>query len=618
MDRNPGRIMIQQALLYARDNFRVFPLHTFNKDGCTCGRADCSSAGKHPRTKNGVKDATTDEQQIRQWWTRWPMANIGIATGNGLYVIDVDCAKGGNYESLAELGIKGLLWTRTVATGSGGYHFYLRCEEPLPNTAGKLGPYIDTRCEGGYVVAPPSRNSHGGYVWHSSREMQYLPERAIVRLKASKSPSAGPQIWYPQRTGEKEITGTLSSQEVVASAPQPVEPSNSLVTRTNAQVARNNFLISMAGRWRGYGFDAPTICALIATLNEHLYGGGKHPQGPLSREELERTIFKSVVKWDQECGTLPLSLPPNADSLTNLLSCELPDPSWLVPELISEGLVLLAGKPKLGKSWLALSLALDCALGTACQGKLALGRYTVAKAGVLYLSLEDSQKRFQSRVMKLLNGRPTPENFAYLLTWKPLQGDGLLDLDTLLYTASDTRLVVIDTLARVRQPGKSGSNVYQDDYELMARLHEFAIRHHITLLLVHHTRKLGSDDPFDEISGSTGLTGAADTSMVLKRERNQPNATLHITGRDVEEQELALIFDSSTCTWSVTGTAAEREVSQSRKEVLNLLKQNGPMTPMDIAKELGKGSATIKSTLRRMVEDGEIARQGRGQYALPQ
>lgn len=176
------------AIIYAQRGWRVFPLHSVRSGDCSCGRDACGSPGKHPRTKNGVKDATTDSATIRRWWANWPDANIGIATGlnpttgAGLYVIDIDMAKGADLASLDGLGFDDLPNLLTVRTGSGGYHLYLSCEEELPNSANKLGPFIDTRGEGGYVVAPPSYNRQGQYTWLRPLDMVLMPPQLLAKL----------------------------------------------------------------------------------------------------------------------------------------------------------------------------------------------------------------------------------------------------------------------------------------------------------------------------------------------------------------------------------------------------------------------------------------------------
>ncbi|HVU66678.1 MAG TPA: bifunctional DNA primase/polymerase, partial [Ktedonobacteraceae bacterium] len=157
-----SRTPLDYALAYARRGWRVFPLHEIYNGDCSCGRDACASAGKHPRTKNGVKEATTDEAQIRAWWSYWPTANIGIATGiaqgatSGLFVIDVDTHKGATLADLEGCDLSVLLTSLTARTGNGGYHFYLSTDERLSNTCDHLARFVDTRGEGGYVVAPPS------------------------------------------------------------------------------------------------------------------------------------------------------------------------------------------------------------------------------------------------------------------------------------------------------------------------------------------------------------------------------------------------------------------------------------------------------------------------------
>lgn len=192
------------ALEYAQKELRVFPLHSIDDAGaCTCGKADCSSPGKHPRTKNGVKDATTDLEQIRQWWEKWPDANIGIATGNGLLVLDVDTKHDG-IETIDEIEEKEgkISETAMVLTGGGGrhYYFYLRDgqREGIKNAVG-IARGLDVRFDGGYVVAPPSRHVSGRtYEWEASSTLSsgYAPPpewllRAIRGGAGSVKPTKG-------------------------------------------------------------------------------------------------------------------------------------------------------------------------------------------------------------------------------------------------------------------------------------------------------------------------------------------------------------------------------------------------------------------------------------------
>ena len=617
---------LDYALKYARTGFHVFPLHSVTCGDCSCGRDTCSSVGKHPRTKNGVKDATTDYRQICDWWSTWPAANIGIATGqisNGLYVIDVDFAKGANLENLAPFDLPTLTDTWTVETGSGGLHYYLRSDEALPNTAGKLAPFIDTRGEGGYVVAPPSFNKYGKYRWTACiGEISTLTPALLAFLQgqAGKTPVAQTSLHEQKQENTYEISH--QTQTVAASDNQegenveaPISTPEVVPLSSVVAEARNMVLMSIMGRLRAAGLALHEISAALLAINQERYSNGKHPQGPLSTEELERTILKSAAKYEAAGGVLPASV-PQVETLVDLMSRELPETIWVVPGLLPEGLCLLGGKPKMGKSWLALALALTCAMGTAHGGGQVLGRYPVYPSGVLYLSLEDSTKRFQSRVEKLLQGCNPPENFGWSLQWKPFHLGGQDELETYLEATPGTRLIVIDTLAKVRPPSGKGGNMYQEDYQLIGALQSLAIRHRVTLMLVHHLRKEKGLDGLDDFSGSTGLTGPADTLIKLERERNQTEAVLTLSGRDIDEQELALNFAKDTCTWHCTGNVAERQHSQSKQDILDVLARNGEMSPKEIAEELEKPYNTIKAALHRMTQEQAVVKSARGRYVL--
>lgn len=174
--------LLPAALGCVQRGWAVFPIHGIIKGRCTCGHGDCSSPGKHPLTRHGLKDATTDGQQLRQWWTKWPHANIGLATGepSGNVVIDIDLPSA--IESLDRL-VHKLPGTLTGLTGGGGVHliyrraFPIRCTcSRLPGISGNL-PGIDLRADDGYIVAPPSLHLTGTrYSWlDESRELAVAP-----------------------------------------------------------------------------------------------------------------------------------------------------------------------------------------------------------------------------------------------------------------------------------------------------------------------------------------------------------------------------------------------------------------------------------------------------------
>jgi hypothetical protein len=177
---------------------------------------------------------------------------------------------------------------------------------------------------------------------------------------------------------------------------------------------------------------------------------------------------------------------------------------------------------------------------------------------------------------------------------------------------------VIDTLKRVR-PRETAGSLYGQDYDAIAPLADLARAHRLSVLVVHHTRKSAAEDALDLISGSTGLTAAADAALVLQRARGEAEATLTVTGRDLEERELALRRAAATPTWTLLGSAAEARQSKERRAMLDVLGAAGrPLGPMEIAQALGQAdSAAVRRLLFKLAASGQVVQVGRGLYTAP-
>ena len=216
---------------------------------------------------------------------------------------------------------------------------------------------------------------------------------------------------------------------------------------------------------------------------------------------------------------------------------------FLVDELIPEGLHILAGAPKIGKSWLALWLCLCVSQGQP------LWNFATTQGEVLYLSLEDSLQRIQTRLFDLTEDAPPTLHFAIMAD--TLKRGLEQQIEQFLAEHPTTKLVVIDTLQRVRSTG-SDSNLYANDYQDIGLLKKLADKQHIAILLIHHLRKLHDDDPMNMISGSTGLSGAADSTFVLQKNSRLANvASLHCTGRDIPDRTLKLEFGVEDHVWKL-------------------------------------------------------------------
>ena len=213
---------------------------------------------------------------------------------------------------------------------------------------------------------------------------------------------------------------------------------------------------------------------------------------------------------------------------------------YCVDGLISQGLFILAGAPKVGKSWLALDMCLSIA-----KGEKVLGKETLCGHAV-YLSLEDSLIRLQNRLYELTDEPSDNLNFAIMAE---SISNGLPEqIEYCRKRFDDLKIVVIDTLQKVRNESESS---YSSDYKELSVLKSLADKLGIAIVLVHHTRKCSDSDPFNMISGSTGLSGCVDGSMVLiESKRGSRKAKLHCVGRDIENQEINVVFENSR--WKVS------------------------------------------------------------------
>ncbi len=292
---------------------------------------------------------------------------------------------------------------------------------------------------------------------------------------------------------------------------------------------------------------------------------------------------------------------------------EFPDLLFIVSSWIVAGLTVFAGKPKMGKSWLALALG-----DSVSRGVLALGSLNVSGGDVLYLALEDTKRRLQQRLRAVRQGALASARLSYSTTWRRLDQGGLEDIERWIDQHPNAKLVVIDTMKQVKaKPIRDNTALYDQDYEAWAPLKALADRRNVAILVITHLRKATADDPLDEITGSTGITGCADTLMVLKREKGKADAILYIRGRDIEEQEHALQFDKATGLWSVLGDAAQYRQSQERLEIMSEIRQRGePLSPKDVAEALGKNRVTIRRLMTKMADNGFLKRADKGRYIL--
>jgi RecA-family ATPase len=290
-----------------------------------------------------------------------------------------------------------------------------------------------------------------------------------------------------------------------------------------------------------------------------------------------------------------------------------PEISYVVPGIIPEGLTILVGRPKIGKSWMALDLAIGIATGAKV-----LGGVHVDQGDVLYCCLEDNPRRLQRRITKLISpfGGEWPERLTLATRWRRLDQGGVKDIEAWCKNVSSPRLVLLDTLAGVRPVRTGTDTLYEGDYKALHDIHRFSNERGMGVVALHHTRKMDADDPVDTISGSLGTAGAADTCLILAR--SSKGTTLYVRGRDIEEGERAIIFGNENCRWTLLGDAAEVYRSDSRSKILEALaKASDLVGPAEIAAATGIDRNNVDQLLHQMWNAGEVVKVGRGRYAHP-
>lgn len=523
------------AVAYAERGWRVFPLHWIREDGlCSCGfkggrcsRETPGGWGKHPLADlapHGFKDATADPQQVERWWSRYPNANIGIATGavSGLVVLDVDPPEGGDQLARIEAYHGPIPPTLTARSGKGGQHFYLAypgrpvgsCQDVLGERATKEMGAIDVRADGGYIIAPPSRNAAGAYEWTALEETP---------------PAQVPDYLFPVLEGRSELGKRKSADAPPASEPRDESSKGAHDT------ARDLAWALVRGGMR----DFAEIARYVDTVNAQQ---AQHGVRRLTANEISSLVTSAVakVKGDPEptAGSIREKLATKWKTLGELewLKTEPPKRECLVEfphDAKQEGTIplgrvgLFTGGGGQGKSWLLTQLAVSVA-----SGSVWLGTYTPTKAGrVLLVFAEEDADEMHRRVKWAAESLSAlqREVLAANLVPLPLMGGevppALTRTDPQTRETTETtfadvlraklaeeewRLVVLDPLARFAGPEVEVDNAaatrFVETLETLTRG-----RGTPALVMSHHTTKASRSASGDETAarGASALVDGA-------------------------------------------------------------------------------------------------------------
>lgn len=306
----------------------------------------------------------------------------------------------------------------------------------------------------------------------------------------------------------------------------------------------------------------------------------------------ELNLKQAINKFKYEiCGLKKGKKVIHSITAKELAAMELEELYVIVENLIGQGLSVLAGQRKLGKSWLVLYLCYCI-----CTGQPFLS-FKTTKSACFYLALEDNDRRLQDRMKKVFKDKDIPANLHFATKCEPLDNGLIEQLENKLEEYSDIKLIVIDTLQKVRSVQGRNQNAYDYDYKDLGKLKEFADEHKICILVVHHLRKMKDyDDPFNNISGSTGIPGVADTTILLYKDKIiDANANFMTQSRDFEDIKKTLFFDNYK--WNLIG-----DLDDFDKKIKKLSYESNP-TVITIKKLLKENTEGVKISSADLIKE---------------
>ena len=533
--------ILNAALEYASRGWSVIPV----------------ARDKHPlvKWKTATREEMTNPDNIRQWWKQYPEANVAIVTGKrsgGLVVVDLDIddEKGvDGRDSLKEWCDENFVYeidsSATVVTGRGGQHLYFQADDEYRTQAGVL-PGVDIRGEGGIIVAPPS--VHGTtrriYAWDIETDEVEVPK------------------------ADSDVVFFLTTMDIKGKSKQSSDGKKNDFTEITEKGGRNDKLFKWVSKLQGEGESDEAIREYADVYNR------THLKPPLDDDEVQRTVesvlshpeWKGTSKKQPEAQEEPKQEPTRTlrklKTAEELMKKDLPDPEVFLGvgselPLLAEGTCILSAKPKLGKSWFALSLCLAVATGADFLG------CKTQKRSTLYLDLETSEVIQQKRLRKALKGKPVPKGF-YLETEADIIGKGFCEqIEAYLEQDPTIGVIVVDVFQLIRSPSKNfKESEYEHAYRDITPLNELAQKHHISIILVCHDRKtVDPDDPFSNILGSTGLQGAATQMMVMFHKKKNDPIHISIKGKTIDGlPELNVKLDNAE--WSIVDGEPDADQEQ--------------------------------------------------------
>lgn len=416
------------------------------------------------------------------------------------------------------------------------------------------------------------------------------------------------KIPFQSRIHKVSDTSTVTYRELIGAAQliiRPTQKPTNLFVPDDQPIPRgerHTTMVTVSSRLRNAGMSGKRLVDALMAENQ------SRCIPPLPEEEIVK-ISKWALKKDA------VIVPParsqtvkNIQTEVSLMTwkqlsqANLPNPKWIIPELLPEGLTILGGAPKVGKSWLVQHLCLAVATNSK-----ALNNFITDQGQVLSLALEDTAQRFKSR-MKVLNGGILGPDDAFFGNEFPTLPEAIGSIEEWIRSQDRPRLIVIDTLQKIRGKGFKNEGIYERDYADIASFQKLAGKYGVAIILVHHQRKAEAQDHYDKISGSVGITGAADTIWTLERkDRSKMHGVLEISGRDISDRKYQLVWQEKIGLWSFEGTPQEFAARGTQEKILNTMEALGvPTGPTELSNIIGVSKQAISKQIISMVSEGIV------------
>ncbi len=575
---------ISKALDYAKRDWPVLPLHGISQGNCTCGNPNCGNKGKHPKTANGINDATTVEKTIKEWLGKWPDANIGIATGiqSGLVALDIDPRHNGD-ESLIELQGKygELPETVELVTGGGGRHLIFKHPgngikvKNATNLNGFTG--IDVRGDGGYIVAPPSVHISGGsYEW----ELSSPPDKAPIAL-------------LPDWLSKLLIQPTQQTHNTdygwVAEALRGVK-----------QGSRDRTCFRLAGHFKAKGLAYDVTFSILDDWSMKC-----NPPFPISEvkkcvdsaykypDESKKPTMETKILWAKD-------MEPVQDSIQSIWG------DFLFPGSIH----LLSGEAGSSKTTLLYNLAISGARGASF-----LDIPFTNPLRVLYLDLE-TPDILRRQKLNLISDDNRPEGLAFINSMNIESGIREL-IEIVQFHGFE--LIIVDTI-------NEAFDIHNEDDNAEANRHMQVLRKlvnqtGVSIIIIHHLGKRAQESSTYKARGASARPASADVVMNLVCV-NEDTVKLEIAKNRWNggkyELHMKKIGEDRFEVTEQTGEESYTAIKEAQQAILEMLKPS-PMKRKDILVKLqdsGFTASTSERALSGLTQLGKVRRPSRGLYGL--